>query len=67
MSVQNEVELLQNEAYLLQIWTATTKQCTKTVYSGRVIFIEIEDRNYEFLNKQFLKYREDNFYGQVYS
>ena len=67
MSVQNEVELLQIEAYLLQIWTAITKQCTKTVYSGRVIFIEIEDRNYEFLNKQFLKYREDNFYGQVYS
>ena len=47
-SVQNEVELLQIGAYLSQIGTAITDRCTKQVYSGRVIFIKIEDHNYEF-------------------
>ena len=43
---------------LLQIGPNITNRCTKHVYSGTAIFIEIEDHNYEFLNKQFLQYRE---------
>ena len=50
MPVQNEVELLLIGAYFLQIGAKIKKRCTKHVYSGRVIFIEIEDHNYEFLN-----------------
>ena len=50
MPVQKEVELLLIGAYFLQIGAKIRKRCTKHVYSGRVIFIEIEDYNYEFLN-----------------
>ena len=32
----------------LQIGANITNQCTKHVYNGRVIFIKIEDHNYEF-------------------
>ena len=58
MPVQNEVELLLIGAHFLQIRAKIKKRCTKHVYSGRVIFIEIEDHNYEILNKQFLQYPE---------
>ena len=47
MPVQNEVELLLIGAYFLQIGANIKNRCTKHVYSGRVIFIEIEDHNYE--------------------
>ena len=64
LSVQNKEKLLQIEAYyfksgrLLQIGPNITNRWTKHVYSGRAIFNEIEDHNYEFLNKIFLQYRE---------
>ena len=61
MPVQNEVvqnELLLIGAYFLQIGANITNRYTKHVYSDRVIFIEIEDHDYEFLNKQFLQYSE---------
>ena len=57
MPVQNEVELsLLTKVYFLQIGANITNRSTKHVYSGRVVFIEIEDHNYEILNKQFLQY-----------
>ena len=62
LSAQNEAELSRHIYYksglLLQIEANITNRRTEHVYSGRVIFIEIEDHNYEFLNKQFLQYRE---------
>ena len=48
--MQNEVELLQIWSDLLQIGTDISNRCTKYVYSTRVIFIKIEDLNYEFSN-----------------
>ena len=50
LSIQNEVELLQIGSDLLRIGTDISNRCTKYVYSTRVIFIKIEDLNYEFSN-----------------
>ena len=50
--------IYQKSERLLQIGANITNRCLKHVFSGRVIFIEIEDHNYGFLNNQFLQYRE---------
>ena len=51
-------KIIADRKYFLQIGAIITNWCKRQVYIGRVIFIEIEDHNYEFLNKQLLQYPE---------